>query len=61
MKEIEFDDHVNTTDKDGVPNALLVINDLKIKLDRGDYMCVASNFLGTDNTTVSLKVKGSDG
>ena len=44
--------------KDGVPDAKLTVTGLKIKSDRGQYTCVATNELGTSNSTVVLKVKG---
>lgn len=58
MKEVVYDSRVNTSAKDGVADALLHILDLKIETDRGDYTCIATNFLGSANTTVMLKVKG---
>jgi len=41
-----------------VPNAILQLKKLKIKTDRGDYICEATNDLGSSNSTVTLKVKG---
>ena len=59
MKPITYDDRVNVTAHEGVPAATLLIKDLKISADRGEYMCVATNFLGSGNATVTLKVKGT--
>ena len=59
FEEIKYDTRVNTTAKEGVPDALLVIRELTIKGDRGEYMCIATNDLGSANATATLKVKGN--
>lgn len=58
--KVAYDERVNTTDNsDGVKHSILMISKLKIKTDRGDYTCTASNHLGSDEKVVTLKVKGT--
>ncbi|XP_067934571.1 basigin-like [Watersipora subatra] len=57
MQVITYDERVSTEAVEGVADAKLIIRDLKIKTDRGDYTCVATNYLDSFNATVTLKVK----
>lgn len=42
---------------DGIEGATLVITEVKME-DRDDYMCFASNELGSSNSTILIRVIG---
>lgn len=59
FEPVEYDKRVNSSENsDHVPNAKLIIRELRINTDRGEYMCKAENDVGSNNQTVVLKVKG---
>ena len=51
------DPRVTLSEHDGLANASLEIRDMDFE-DRAEYICVATNGIGSGNSTIMVRVKG---